>query len=90
MKGNDMFFQLLCGIHNDLRSGKRFTAGDIVPCDHDLVQAFGSNKFRRLSDKEVAQLQPADEGVASQTPLDDEAEADGQPRRKHHKKKARV
>jgi len=75
------FYQLLYGIHSE--HGKKFTAGDIVKSKSELVAKFGSNKFRRLNDDEVSQLQ-TDEPKAGDEP--DTAE---QPKRvKHHKRKS--
>lgn len=51
------YFQLLIGKHYDARTGKSYTAGDIVKSDDNLVAAFGSDKFRKLSAKEVAEMQ---------------------------------
>lgn len=56
-----MYFQLLAGLHSDIVNHKTYSAGDIVPSDKDLVAAFGSSKFRRLSEQEVAALEPEQE-----------------------------
>lgn len=67
------YYQLLCGIHSEY--GKIFTAGDIVESKANLPQKFGSNKFRKLSDEEVAEMKT------------DEPAAEKQPKRKRIKAK---
>jgi len=60
------YFQLLVGLHQE-KGGKRYTAGDVIgPVEHDLVKMFGSNKFRRLNDDEVSQLQTYEPDTAEQ------------------------
>ena len=54
------YFQLLVGIHYDARTGRSYTAGDIVADEGNLVKAFGSDKFRKLSDKEITSMQIPD------------------------------
>lgn len=49
------YYQLLCGIHSEF--GVKHVAGDIIKSEANLPQNFGSDKFRKLSDKEVSQLQ---------------------------------
>jgi hypothetical protein len=49
------YYQLLVGCHSDLR--RNYVAGDVVKSSADLVKVFGSDKFRRLSDKEIAAMQ---------------------------------
>jgi hypothetical protein len=79
-------YQLLAGKHSDFRGSsakdlpKIYTPGDIVESDVDLVERFGSGKFRKLSRKEVRAMQADDEDRA-----DDE-----QPRRKRTKKRKEV
>ena len=63
-----MHFQLLIGIYNDIRTGQHFTAGDIIKTDADLVKSFGSDKFRRLSNKEIAAMQNQDEIAGTEQP----------------------
>jgi len=60
------YFQLLYGIHSEY--GKKFTAGDTIESKSDLVVIFGSNKFRRLSDDEVANLQNESEPDTAEPP----------------------
>jgi len=55
-----MYFQLLIGSHFDATkgvNGKKYVAGDIIITERDLTRQFGSDKFRRLSPKEIAAMQ---------------------------------
>ena len=63
-----MYFQLLYGIHNDIQTGKHYSAGDVIQSDADLVKLFGANKFRKLTDKEVAALNNQDDTASEEQP----------------------
>jgi hypothetical protein len=56
------FFQILAGCYKQqIAPGKYnpkvFEPGDIFQDERDLVKKFGSGKFRKLSDKEIAEYQ---------------------------------
>ncbi len=60
-----MFFQVLSGSYKQqIAPGKynpkAFEPGDIVEDHRDLVKMFGSNMFRKLSDKEIKEYQAQD------------------------------
>ena len=62
-----MYFQLLSGLHKDIVSGKSYVAGDVIQSDADLVNNFGSNKFRKLSQKEIAAMQDTGNVTVNET-----------------------
>jgi len=76
-----MYFQLLHGIHTELgkkyqtvmgrnEQGERiYLEQPVVESKQDLVALFGSNKFRRLTDKEAESLLPKADTTLGQTAL---------------------
>ena len=51
------YYMLLIGAHFNAILGKKYTAGDVIPSDSNLVTRFGSEKFRKLTKKEVVALE---------------------------------
>lgn len=82
-----MYYQLLCGRHADVKSGRSYTAGDIVKSEGNLVAAFGANKFRKLSDEEAQDYIPCCMSKCVRTEPVMGAE---QPKRKRVKRKVKA
>lgn len=64
-----MYFQLLIGGHFDAIKKIKYSAGDIIPSEKDLAKSHGSDKFRKLTKKEVAAMELPDEKPVAVTVL---------------------
>lgn len=51
------YYMLLIGSHFNAIIKKKYTAGDVISSESDLVAKFGSEKFRKLTKKEIAAMQ---------------------------------